>query len=63
MRPQTRDNLIYLTVGFCVAALLAVDFFWADSHGRKMWLPSAFAFRAVAYTGVLGYFVARDPFR
>jgi len=63
MRSRTQDNLIYLAVGFCVAALVAFDFFWADSQGRKMWWPSAFAFRAVAYTAVLGYFVARETLK
>jgi len=60
LKPQTRDNLIYLAVGMCVAALVAADFFYSDSHGTKMWLPSRFAFRVVTTSGLLAYFVARE---
>jgi len=60
MQPKTRDNLIYLGVGLCVAGLLTADFFYADSRGREMWMPSRFAFRTVFYTSVLGFFVARE---
>jgi hypothetical protein len=55
MKPRTRDNLIYLSVGLVIAALVAADAFYADSHGRSMWLPSDFAFRAVYSTGLLAY--------
>lgn len=51
MKPVTRDNLIYLAVGLTVVALVAVD---------PMWVPSNFAFRLIAYMGLLDYFVARE---
>ncbi|MGA2001311.1 MAG: hypothetical protein ABSG52_15075 [Terriglobales bacterium] len=60
MKQRTRDNLIYLTVGLSIAALVAADFYYAESHGREMWLPSNFAFRAVATTSLLAYFVGRE---
>ena len=60
MRPTTRDNLIYLAVGVGIAALVVADLFYADSHGRAMWMPSSFVFRAVVYMAILGYFVARE---
>jgi hypothetical protein len=60
MKPRTRDNLIYLAVGLGIAALVVVDFFYADSHGQKMWWPSRFAFRAAYTTLLLAYFVARE---
>ncbi len=63
VKQTTRDNLIYVAVGLCVAALLAADAFYADSHGRRMWLPSKFAFRAVATTALVMYFVARETHR
>jgi hypothetical protein len=53
MKQQTRDNLTYLAVGLGLAALLAFDAFYSDSHNRKMWMPSRFAFNAVAFMGVL----------
>ena len=60
MKPKTRDNLIYLAVGLGIAALVVVDFFYADSHGRKMWMPSRFAFDLVTTAALLGYFVIRE---
>jgi FtsH-binding integral membrane protein len=60
MKAVTRDNLIYLAVGLTVAALVAVDTFNSASHDRPMWVPSTFAFRLVAYMGLLDYFVARE---
>jgi len=60
MKQQTRDNLIYLVVGLGLAALLAFDAFYSDSHNRKMWMPSRFAFNAVAFMGVLVYMVVRE---
>jgi hypothetical protein len=59
MNPRTRDNLIYLTVGLSIAALVAADAFYADSHGRKMWVPSRFAFRSVCSTALIWYVVIR----
>jgi hypothetical protein len=50
MKSGTRDNLIYLGVGLGVAALVVADFFYADSHGQEMWMPSRFALRAVYTT-------------
>ena len=35
MKPETRDNVIYLAVGISIAALVTADFFYADSHGMK----------------------------
>jgi CHASE2 domain-containing sensor protein len=60
MKPTTRDNLIYLTVGLGIAALVVADLFYADSHGRTMWMPSRYAFRVVTTTALLAYFVARE---
>jgi hypothetical protein len=60
MKQQTRDNLIYLAVGLGLAALLAFDAFYSDSHNRKMWMPSRFAFNVVAFMGVLVYMVVRE---
>jgi hypothetical protein len=60
MTPKTRDNLTYLAVGIGIATLLAADFFYADSHGRKMWMPSKFAIRAVTTPCLLAYFVVRS---
>ena len=60
MQPKTRDNLIYLGVGLCIAGLLTADCFYADSRGREMWMPSRFALRTVGYTSVLGFSVARE---
>lgn len=60
MKETTRDNLIYLTVGLGIGALVAADAFYADSHGRQMWWPSKFAFHAVTTPGLLAYFVVRE---
>ncbi len=60
MKPGMRDNLIYLAVGLGIAALVVADFFYADSHGQKMWWPSRFASRAAYSTVLLAYFVARE---
>ncbi len=49
MKQQTRDNLVYLAVGIGLAALLAFDAFYSDSHNREMWMPSRFAFNAVGF--------------
>jgi hypothetical protein len=49
-----------LGIGIAIAALVAGDFFFADSHGRKMWMPSRFAFRVVTTTSLLAYFVVRE---
>jgi hypothetical protein len=59
MKPSTRDNIIYLTVGLSIAALSAADFFYADSHARKMWVPSRFAFRSVYTTALIWYVVLK----
>jgi hydrogenase-4 membrane subunit HyfE len=60
MNKTTRDNLIYLAVGLSIAAVVVIDFFYAESRGREMWWPSKFAFRAVTTPGLLAYFVARE---
>ena len=60
MKPKTRDNLIYLSVGLGIAALVAVDAFYSDCHGREMWIPSKLAFRAVYSTGLLAYYLGRE---
>ncbi len=60
MNKTTRDNLIYLAVGLSIAAVVVIDFFYAESRGREMWWPSSFAFRAVTTPGLLAYFVARE---
>jgi|SRR5690348_2856575 len=60
MKQDVRDNLIYLSVGLVIAGLVTADFFYADSRGREMWLPSRFAFRAVYSTGLLEYFVLKE---
>jgi hypothetical protein len=59
MKPSTRDNIIYLTVGLGVAALVVADFFYADSRGLKMWMPSRFAFRSVYTTALIWYVVLK----
>ncbi len=63
MKQSTRDNLIYLTVGLSIAALLAADAFYAVSHNREMWMPSRFVLRLGYTTLLLGYFVARETFK
>jgi len=60
MKPRTRDNLIYLTVGLGLAALVAADAFYADGHGTKMWMPSRDDFRLAYSTPLLAYFVIRE---
>jgi hypothetical protein len=60
MKKQTRDNLIYLAVGLGLAALLAFDAFYSDSHNRKMWMPSRFALNVGGFTGLLVYWVVRE---
>lgn len=60
MKQDMRDNLIYLGIALSIVALLVADFFYADSHGQKMWWPSRFAFRAVYTTLLLAYFVGRE---
>jgi hypothetical protein len=63
MKPRTRDNLIYLAAGLGIAALVVADFFYADSRGQKMWMPSKYAFRLVSTTVLLVYFVVRETRR
>jgi hydrogenase-4 membrane subunit HyfE len=63
MNKTTRDNLIYLAVGLSIAAVVVIDFFYAESRGREMWWPSTFAFRAVTTPALLAYFVARELHR
>lgn len=63
MKLETRDNLIYLTVGLSISVLIVVDFFYADKYGQKMWWPSRFAFRAVYMSVLLAYFVVRQTRR
>lgn len=60
MKQQTRDNLIYLSVGLVLAALLAFDAFYSDVHNRQMWMPSRFAFNTTVFMGVLVYMVVRE---
>jgi hypothetical protein len=60
MKNKTRDNLIYLTVGIGLVALIVMDLFYADSHHLKMLWPSRFASRAAYTTALLGYFVIRE---
>jgi hypothetical protein len=60
MTSKTRDNLIYVAVGLGIAALVSLDFFYSDSHHRKEWVPSRFAFRAVTTPSLLAYFVVRE---
>jgi hypothetical protein len=60
MKHKTRDDLIYLTVGIGITAVVVADFIYADSHNTKMWMPSRFAFRAVSTPGLLAYFVVRE---
>src|SRR5260370_35125491 len=60
MKPQTRENLIYLAVGISIAGLVWANFFYAEIHGTKVWMPCRFAFRAVTSTALLMYFVVRE---
>jgi hypothetical protein len=59
MNSKTRDNLIYLAVGIGIAALVWAGFFYADAHGRKMWVPSRFVSRSVYSTALIWYVVIR----
>ena len=63
MQPKMRDNFIYLAVGLGIAALVVVDAFYADSHGRKMWVPSWFSARLGYTTALLAYFIVRETRR
>jgi hypothetical protein len=47
-------------MGVGVTALVVADFFYSDSHGTEMWLPTRFAFRAVTSSGLLAFFVVRE---
>ena len=47
-------------VGLSLAALVWIDFFYADSRGQKMWWPSKFAFRTVTTPSLLAYFVVKE---
>ena len=60
MKPQTRDNLIYLAVGLGIAALLVVDVFYSESRGREMWSPSKFSLELVTTGSLVAYFVIRE---
>jgi hypothetical protein len=60
VKPQLRDNLIYLAVAIGVAGLVWADFFYSDSHGTKMWVPSRFALRAVTSSALLAHFVVSE---
>jgi hypothetical protein len=60
MKPKTRDNLIYLTVGLVIAALVSINFFHAESRGQEPWWPSRFAFRALTTPALLAYFVVKE---
>ena len=60
MKRSTRNDLIYLVVGLCVAALVVVDLFYADLSGRQMWWPSNFWAHLLGYMVILEYFVARE---
>jgi hypothetical protein len=59
MKPKTRDNLIYLAVGLSIAAFVAEQVFYSESHGRAIANLSSFAFRAATSTLMVGYFVGR----
>ena len=63
MKSKIRDNLIYAAVGIGIAARVVADFFYADSHDRKMWLPSNFAFRAITTPILLAYFFLQETLR
>lgn len=63
MEKKTRDNLIYLTVSISLAALIVADVYYSLSHGREIWMPSRFAFRTTATTGLLAFFVARETLK
>jgi len=60
MKPETRDNLIYLAVGLAIVAVIVADLFYAESHNTKMWMPSRFAFRAVITPTLIVYFVVKQ---
>jgi hypothetical protein len=63
MKPRTRDNLIYLAVGLGIVAIVVADGIYAESHGRKMWMPSRFAIRLVYSTVLLEYFVVTETLK
>jgi lysylphosphatidylglycerol synthetase-like protein (DUF2156 family) len=57
MKPETRDNLIYLSVGCTIAALVAYEAFYSERHGLRMWQPTNFEFNFIANLFVLEYLV------
>jgi hypothetical protein len=59
MRLKTRDNLIYLTVGICIAALVIAQVFYADTHGHNFVNISNFEFRVASALLFVGYFMFR----
>lgn len=63
MRQTIRDNIIYLAVALVIVTLVAGDFFYAESHGHRMWTPSWFAARAAYTTALLAYFVVRQTIK
>lgn len=60
MKAETRDNIIYVSFGLAVVALVAFDAFYADSHGREMWWPTNFEFNFVGYLLLMEYFVVTE---
>ena len=60
MNTRIKDNLIYLSAGPVIAGAVTGYFFYADSHGLRMWLPSRFAFRLVTTTILLLYFTLKE---
>lgn len=63
MKTTTRDNLIYLTVGVGIAAVVAARVFYAERHGLVVGHLPTFPFRLVTSTFTVGYFVARQARR
>ena len=63
MKPKTRDNLIYVSVGLGLVALLVADLIYSENRHTRMWMPSRFAFRATTTPLLLAYFVVKEMWR
>ena len=63
MKPNVRDNLIYLGVGVGIVSLIVADLIYSNIRGHAMWWPSRAAARGVYTAILLSYFVFREAKR
>ena len=63
MKPNVRDNLIYLGVALGIVTLIIADFIYSNVRGHGMWWPSRVAVRGVYTAILLTYFVLRETKR